>query len=168
MLFRSDQVQDYTNRIGYLGFVLFPNDWQSLTLTGLRGEFYGGDLIGVNGALNLKLGPHIAVKTSVFATRSWNLPQGSPLRVNDHHDGYQYAFYGQLRYQFNPDLYARLTFQQGDAVGITDFSTVGGRVVDAVLGWHYRLGSDLFLVYTQQPLDGAQQHLLLAKISYTL
>jgi hypothetical protein len=30
---------------------------------------------------------------------------------------------------------------------------VHGRVFDAVVGWHYRLGSDLFLTYSDQPFS---------------
>ena len=114
----------------------------------------------------LKLGSHIAVKMSGFYTLSWELPPGSPL-YGTRGDGFQWAYYGQVRYQFSPDLYARLTFQQGEALGIADLNAVSGRVVDAVVGWHYRLGSDAFLVYTQQPVNSTQEHKVLAKVSYS-
>jgi hypothetical protein len=163
---RSDRTDGYGNRIGTYGFVLFPNDWQSLTVTALTGTFLGGDLLGVNGALNLKLGPSIVAKLSAFYTLSWDLPPDSPL-VGTATAGRQWVLYSQLRYHFSPDLYARLTFQRGDVFGIADLNAVDGQVIDAVIGWHYRLGSDLFLVYTQQPVGGVQEHRALAKMSYT-
>lgn len=161
---KFDRYQGYDNNIGTFGFTILPNDWQSLQLTTLTGTYLGGNFLGINGQLNLKLGPHIALKMSGFYTLSWELPVGSPLLLM-RDNGYQWAFYGQVRYQFSPDLYARLTFQQGDAYGIADLNAVAGRVVDAVIGWHYRLGSDAFLVYTQQPLNGSQEHRMLAKVS---
>lgn len=163
---QSDRKDGYTNRIGSLGFVIFPNDWQNITLTTLTGSFLGGNLLGVNGALNLKLGPQIVAKLSGFYTTSWDIPEQSPL-FGTADAGGQWAFYGQLRYHLSPDLYARLTFQRGRAFGVSDLNAVEGQVIDAVMGWHYRLGSDAFLVYTQQPVDGVQEHRALAKLSYT-
>lgn len=161
---RFDRTGGYENNIGTFGFSLLPNDWQNFQFTTLGGSYLGGNFLGLNGQLNLKLGPHIAIKMNGFYTLSWDLPPGSPLLLL-RNDGYQWAFYGQVRYQFSPDLYARLTFQQGDAFGITDLNAVSGRVIDAVIGWHYRLGSDAFLVYTQQPFNSTQEHRVLAKAS---
>ncbi|EYF07384.1 carbohydrate binding family 9 domain-containing protein [Chondromyces apiculatus] len=156
----------YQNNIGTFGFVVFPNDWQSLTLNTLSGSFLGGNLLGLNGALNLKLGPRFAIKMSGSYTRNWEVPEGSPL-WGTASEGYQWVLYGQLRYQFTPNLYARLTLQRGDALGIADLNAVRGQVIDGVFGWHYRLGSDVFVVYTQQPVGNAQEHRALAKVSYT-
>jgi hypothetical protein len=161
-----DKTGGYENRIGSLGFVLFPNDWQSLTFTTLMGSFLGGDLLGLNGALSLKVGPRFVIKLNGFYTLSGDVPPDSPLFGGAALGG-QWSFYSQLRYHLSPDLYARLTFQRGHVFGVSDLNSVEGQVVDAVLGWHYRLGSDVFLVYTQQPFRGAEEHRVLTKVSYT-
>lgn len=161
-----DHSGEYQNNVGTFGFVLFPNDWQNFTLSTLTGSFLGGNMLGLNSALNFKIGPRIVAKLSAFYTLNWDVPEGSPL-YSTASAGRQWLFYSQLRYHFSPDLYARLTFQRGDVIGIADLNAVQGQVIDAVLGWHYLLGSDLFLVYTQQPVNGLQEHRGLAKLSYT-
>lgn len=163
---RVDRSNGYDNRFGSFGFVVYPNDWQSLTLSTVTGTFLGGNMLGLNGVLNLKLGSRVVVKLNSSYTLNWDVPQGSPL-FGTANAGYQWLFYTQLRYHFSPDLYARLTLQHGDVRGIADLNLIQGDVIDAVIGWHYLLGSDIFLVYTQQPVNGVQEHRALAKVSYT-
>ncbi len=161
---RFDQNGKYGTSLGAVGFLVLPNDWKSITLTGITGSFLGGSLLGVNGAANIKIGNHLALRLSGFYTLSWDVPQDS-FFFKTASSGYQLAMYAQARWQFTPDLYTRVTLQRGEVVGIADLSLVQGQVVDAVFGWHYRVGSDAFLVYTQQPILGEQEHRLLAKVS---
>jgi hypothetical protein len=163
----STELIGFHDRLATLGFILFPNDWQSLNLQALYGKFLGGDLAGVNANLQWKFGPHVVLKASAFYTRSSNIPDGSALIGPEHlSEGYQFGAYAQLRYHFTPDLYTRLTYQKGRIVGIADLNNAEGNVIDAVLAWHYRPGSDLFVVYTEQPYQGRQERRLLTKISF--
>jgi hypothetical protein len=161
---RFDQNGKYDTNLGAVGFVVRPNDWESITFTGITGSFLGGTLLAVNGAANFKIGNHFALKLSGFYTLAWNVPEDSFLFKTASY-GSQLALYAQARWQFTPDLYARITFQRGEVTGIADLSLIQGQVIDAVCGWHYRVGSDAFLVYTQQPIQGEQEHRLLAKVS---
>src|SRR5207253_3131751 len=76
---KLDTVDAYTNRIVTYGVILLPNDWQSVSLSGIRGEYLGGDFAGFNATANWKFGARLAAKVSAFYTKSWNLPVGSPL-----------------------------------------------------------------------------------------
>ena len=49
---------------------------------------------------------------------------------------------------------------------LADFSSVKGTLLDVTIGWHYRQWSDVFLVYTDQPFNGAQERRLLTKVSF--
>lgn len=161
-----DDNEGFENRIATAGFTLFPNDWQSLTVSALGGRFLGGDMRGLTGALNLKLGPRFAARLTGFYTKNSGVPVGSDL-YGTSGDGYTWSGYGQLRYHLSPDLYARLTFQHGVAVELADYNGVKGTLVDATIGWHYRQWSDIYLVYTDQPFGGSQERRLLSKISFT-
>jgi hypothetical protein len=161
---RFNHTGKYDTNLGSLSFIVLPNDWESVTLTGITGSFLGGTFLGVNGAASFKIGNHLALKLSGFYTISWDVPNDSLLFKTAAY-GSQLALYAQARWQFTPDLYTRLTFQRGEVLGIADLGQIQGQVIDAVFGWHYRVGSDAFLVYTQQPLLGEQEHRLLAKVS---
>lgn len=163
---RFDHTGKHDTKLGTMSFIVLPNDWQSITLTGLTGTFLGARLLGVNGTANLKVGNHLALKLSGFYTLSWDIP-GDSLLFGTASYGSQLALYAQARWQFTPDLYSRITFQRGEVIGIADLSLIQGQVIDAVCGWHYRVGSDAFLVYTQQPIRGEQEHRLLAKVSFS-
>lgn len=160
-----DNTNGFENKVGTFGFVINPNDWQGLSVNGLAGNFLGGSIVGANVVLNWKFGPHVVLKASGFYTRSSNVPVNSPL-YGLSGDGHQYAGYVQLRYHFTPDLYARITLQRGESINLADINNYNGNVVDAVLGWHYRLGSDFFLVYTDQPVNNQQEHRILSKVSF--
>lgn len=162
--FRFDHEGKYDTNLGAMSLLVLPNDWQSVVLTGITGTFLGGTFLGVNGSANFKIGNHLALELSAFYTLSWDVPMDSVLFATAT-SGSQLALYGQARWQFTPDLYTRFTFQRGEVIGIADLSLIQGQVIDAVFGWHYRMGSDAFLVYTQQPVLGQQEHRLLAKIS---
>ncbi|XXF78565.1 carbohydrate binding family 9 domain-containing protein [Myxococcaceae bacterium GXIMD 01537] len=161
-----DDNEGFRNRILSAGFTLFPNDWQNFTLTAVGGRFLGGDMRGLTGALNFKLGPRFAAKLTGFYTKTTGVPAHSDL-YGTSGDGYTWSGYGQLRYQFSPDLYARVTFQHGRAVELADYNNVKGTLLDATIGWHYRQWSDVYLVYTDQPFNGSQERRLLSKISFT-
>ncbi len=160
-----DDNEGFKNRVATVGFTLFPHDWQSFTLTALGGRFLGGEIQGLNGALNLKIGPRFVARLSGFYTRSKGVPEHSPL-YGTAGDGYSLSGYAQLRYHFTPDLYARLTFQHGAVTDLADYSNVKGTLLDAVVGWHYRQWSDIFVVYSDQPFNGAQERRLLTKVSF--
>ncbi|MBU8895763.1 hypothetical protein DRW03_20740 [Corallococcus sp. H22C18031201] len=160
-----DDNEGFRNRLATAGFTLFPHDWQSFTLTAIGGRFLGGEIRGLNGAFNLKLGPHIVAKFSGFYTRNFGVPEGSKL-FGASGDGYSWSGYAQLRYHFSPDLYARVTFQKGDVFELADYNSVKGTFLDAMVGWHYRQWSDIFLVYTDQPFNGSQERRILSKISF--
>lgn len=160
-----DDNEGFKNRVVTAGFTLFPHDWQSFTLTALRGQFLGGDIQGLNGSLNMKLGSRFVLRLSGFYTRSKGVPEHSPL-YGTGGNGYSLSGYAQLRYHFSPDLYARLTFQHGAVAELADYSNVKGTLLDAVIGWHYRQWSDLFIVYSDQPFNGAQERRLLTKVSF--
>jgi len=162
-----DYNANFENKIGTFGFIINPNDWQGLSVFGLMGNFLGGGIAGGNMALNWKFGPHVSLKLSAFYTYSSNVPENSPL-FGVSGNGHQWSGYAQLRYQFTPDFYARITFQRGETLGLADINSYNGQVIDAVLGWHYRLGSDFFLVYTDQPVNNQQEHRILSKISLML
>ncbi|MBZ4416514.1 carbohydrate binding family 9 domain-containing protein [Myxococcus sp. RHSTA-1-4] len=161
-----DDNEGFEDRVATGGFILFPNDWQSLTLTAFGGRFLGGPVRGVNGALNLKVGPRFQARLSGFYSRSEDVPENSEL-YGDSGTGYSWSGYAQLRYQFNPNLYTRLTLQHGKVHELADYSNVKGTLVDAVFGWHYRQWSDIFLVYSDQPFNGAQERRILSKVSFT-
>ena len=94
------------------------------------------------------------------------MPENSPL-FGTSGTGHSWRGYAQLRYQFTPDLYTRVTFQQGAVTELADYSNVKGTLLDAVFGWHYREWSDVFLVYSDQPFNGAQERRILSKVSFT-
>ncbi|MBN1204713.1 MAG: carbohydrate binding family 9 domain-containing protein [Myxococcaceae bacterium] len=160
-----DQNEGFDNRLIKAGFTVFPHDWQNFTLTAVTGRFLGGDIRGFNSALNLKLGSRIVARLSGFYTRNVGVPPESDL-FGESGDGYSWSGYAQLRYHFSPDLYARVTFQKGGVSELADYNSVKGTFLDAVVGWHYRQWSDIFLVYTDQPFDGAQERRILSKISF--
>ncbi|MFM7201001.1 MAG: DUF5916 domain-containing protein [Myxococcota bacterium] len=155
----------YANHYGSAGFVISPYDWQSLTIKGIGGSFLGGSLLGVNGTLNLKLGPRVMAKLNGYYTVSEDIPETSALFAGAS-AGAQWLTYAQVRYHFTPDLYVRATFQQGDAGTLADLNLIQGRVLDTVLGWHYREGSDAYLVYSEQELGGEMDRRILLKWSY--
>ncbi|NOK39335.1 carbohydrate binding family 9 domain-containing protein [Corallococcus exercitus] len=155
----------FRDRLGTFGFTLFPHDWQSYTLTAVAGRFLGGEIRGFNGSANLKIGPHIVARFSGFYTRNFNVPTNSDL-YGTSGDGYSFSGYAQLRYHFSPDLYARLTLQKGGVYELADYNAVKGTFLDAMVGWHYRQWSDIFLVYTDQPFGGSQERRILSKISF--
>lgn len=160
-----DYLDGFGNWIGTAGFIINPNDWQSLTVNALGGTFLGGELKGLNATLNLKLGPRIMARFNGFVTQSEGVPESSSLYAG-YSDGYQWLSYAQLRYHFTPDLYARATFQQGHSEHLTDLNGIEGRVIDAVLGWHYREGSDAYLVYSEQPYSGIVDRRIMLKWSF--
>lgn len=160
-----DDNEGFKNRVATVGLTLFPRDWQSFTFTALGGKFLGGDMRGFNTALNFKVGPRFVARLSGFYTRNIGVPEGSPL-YGTGGDGYSLSGYAQLRYHFTPDLYARLTFQHGAVSDLADYSSVKGTLLDAVVGWHYRQWSDVFLVYSDQPFNGAQERRVLTKVSF--
>lgn len=160
-----DDNEGFKNRVGTVGFTLFPRDWQSFTFAALGGKFLGGDMRGFNTALNFKLGPRFVARLSGFYTRNIGVPEGSPL-YGTGGDGYSLSGYAQLRYHFTPDLYARLTFQHGTVSDLADYSAIKGTLLDAVVGWHYRQWSDVFVVYSDQPFNGAQERRVLTKVSF--
>ncbi|WP_164016564.1 carbohydrate binding family 9 domain-containing protein [Pyxidicoccus trucidator] len=161
-----DNNEGFKDRVATGGFILFPNDWQSLTLTAFTGRFLGGPTRGINAALNYKLGNRLQARLSAFYTESEDVPTHSEL-YGTSGTGHSYSGYAQLRYQFNPNLYTRITFQQGAVSELADYSNVKGTLLDAVFGWHYRPWSDLFLVYSDQPFNGSQERRILSKISFT-
>lgn len=167
----ADGLMDYNdgfgNWIGTGGILINPNDWQSLQLNGLGGTFLGAGLLGVNATLNVKLGPRIMARLNGYITQSTDVPETSPLYANAT-EGYQWLAYAQLRYHFTPDLYARATFQQGHSEGLVDLNGIEGRILDAVVGWHYREGSDAYLVYSEQPYAGVTDRRIMLKWSYQL
>lgn len=160
-----DDNEGFRNRVGTFGFTLFPHDWQSYTLTAIGGRFLGGQLRGLNGVVNFKVGERIVARFSGFYTRNFDVPENSQL-FGRSGDGYSFSGYAQLRYHFSPDLYARLTLQKGDVYELADYNSVRGTFLDAMVGWHYRQWSDIFLVYTDQPFAGSQERRILSKISF--
>ena len=49
---------------------------------------------------------------------------------------------------------------------LADYSNVKGTLLDALIGWHYRQWSDVFLVYSDQPFNGQQERRLMTKVSF--
>lgn len=162
-----DETGGFVNQIGTFGFAIDPEDWQTFTLSAVGGRFLGGSMAGLNAALSWKLGSKTVVKLSGFYTRHGDIPANSPLH-GTLGNGQQWAGYAQIRYHFSPDLYARVTFQRGSAAGITDLNLVEGQVIDALIGWHFREGSDAYLVYTEQPIAGQQERRILSKFAFAL
>lgn len=161
-----DNNEGFKDRVATGGVILFPNDWQSLTLSAFTGRFLGGPTRGVNAALNLKMGHRLQAKFSGFYTESKDVPEHSEL-FGTSGTGHSWSGYAQLRYQFTPNLYTRMTFQHGAVSELADYSNVKGTLLDAVFGWHYRPWSDLFLVYSDQPFNDSQERRILSKISFT-
>jgi hypothetical protein len=160
-----DENLGFHDRLASAGFTLFPHDWQNFTLAALTGRFLGGDIHGFNASLNFKIGSRFVARFTGFYTRNLNVPVNSDL-YGTSGNGYSWSGYGQLRYHFSPDLYARVTFQRGGVSELADYNSVNGSFFDAVIGWHYRQWSDMFLVYTDQPFSGSQERRILTKISF--